>query len=948
MSLTEDTLQALLEASRSALQAGMRDEAVAIARRAALSYPGDAHALRAVADALTQDHGYLHSAALRERFAADGSLVDAISALESATRLDDGHFEDFLQIGNCLTAMGDFATAAKNIRRATDLHLQQVRPQAAARVTSGSKALEPGFFIIGSAKCATTSLFRYIVSHPGVLPPVTKEINYFLHPERGQDWYLSHFPRQPDGGTAYLTGEASVSTMNYRAAPGSLRRINPAARLIALARNPVDRAISHYYNERQWGMDKRSLEDAMGDELELLGSGEISSGEEYWKSQLGYLWLGLYSLDLERWLAIFPREQLLILVTEEMQKTPAATVERVYGHLGLPPHELPEYGRHHQGVYDDQDHAKVRRRLGEFFERHNEQFFEIIGRRLEWSQPGAGTRPYPPAAAASRARILSNQGRWLEAAALWRRCIADEPGHPDRKVWHESASKALLTAGELDKARESFAELVQLFPESPMGLAGLAQVAQMKGDMPTAAGHYAECLRRFPDHPGKRDWLPSLGTALLDMKAWERAATVFDEIAARYPEEGAGLAGLARIVQEQGDDRLAAHLWRSCLERFPAHADRRWWLAHYANVLIRSGELTLAESTIGELRAAFPESEEGLSCLAQLELSKSNPRQAAALWEECLRRFPSHPDRQWWLLSLGETLLEIGEFQRAEPTFAEIASAYPDQSQGLSGLARIAQARGDKVRAAKLWDDCLRRFPDSPDRRWWLTACANVMLDIGDLQRAEMIGDEIIVAFPQEAAALSLLARLEMQKSNHAGARELWAECLRRFPSHPDRSWWLPAYGQVLLDLQLHESAEAVFRQTTVAFPDEPRGWAGLARSVEMQARTELAAELWETCIRRYPSHPERQWWLPAYGHLLLDMQATERGEAVFREMSAAFPDDPAGTAGLARAAHERSDWQLAARLWEDCLKRFPDHPSRDEWSSMHREAAARISSETR
>lgn len=948
MSQSDNTLEAMLEASRTALQTGMRNEAVAIAKRATQSFPGDIDALRALADALTQHNSYLYNPALRAELVADGSLDDAIKVLGSITRLESSNYEDFLKIGNCLTAMGDYATAAKNIRHATDLHLQSVRPSTASRITSSSETLRPSFFIIGSAKCGTTSLFRYIVSHPDVLPPIVKEIDYFLHPERGQEWYLSHFPRKPHGDTVYLTGEASVSNISLLSAPELLLNTNPAARLIALARNPVDRAISHYYNERHWGKDKRSLEAAIDDELEILGSGDINSGREYWKSQLGYLWLGLYSDDLERWLSVFPREQLLIVITEEMQRDPATTVESVFRHLGLPAHELPKFNRHLEGVYDNQDQENVRRRLNQFFDSHNERFFELIGRRLEWSRPSAGTRSYPPVAAASRARILSNQGRWSEAAAEWRSCSSDVSAHPDRQAWLESRSQALFRAGDLEQAEESIAELVHDYPESPVGLAGLAQIARSKGDPRVAAGHYEECLRQFPNHPDKRHWLLSLGPALLEIKAWERAAAVFRKITSTYPEEGAGFAGLARVAQEQADDRLAAELWRSCLSSFPAHPDRRWWLAHYAHVLTRSGALEHADSIIRELIADFPESASGLTCLAHLEKRKSNPQQAAALWEECLRRFPSHPDRRWWLLSLGETLIEMSEYKRATPIYEEITSAYPDESRGLSGLAQATQGQGDKVRAAKLWYDCLLRFPDSPDRWWWLTTCANIMIDIGELQQAEALSDEILIELPQEAAGLSFLARLEMQKSNHAKAAEVWAECVRRFPSHPDRAWWLPAYGKVLLALQLHESAEAVFRQATLEYPDEAKGWAGLARSVGLQARNAQAAELWESCIRQFPSHPERRWWRPTYGHLLLDMQATQQGEAVFQRMWEEFPDDPAGIAGLARAAQQRSDWLMAFRLWEDCLSRFPAHPSRNEWSSMHLEASSKLQSGAR
>ena len=114
----------------------------------------------------------------------------------------------------------------------------------------GNRAVTaPDFVIIGTQRGGTTSLHAYLGAHPQVQTPATKELHFITDRyERGLDWYLGQFPAElaPD----VITGEATPYALFHPLAPRRLREIAPAARLIALLRNPVDRAYSQYLLER--------------------------------------------------------------------------------------------------------------------------------------------------------------------------------------------------------------------------------------------------------------------------------------------------------------------------------------------------------------------------------------------------------------------------------------------------------------------------------------------------------------------------------------------------------------------------------------------------------------------------------------------------------------------------------------------------------------------------
>ena len=122
----------------------------------------------------------------------------------------------------------------------------------------------PTFVVIGAMRSGSTSLYKHLQAHPDVFMP-RKEIHFFDDRwDRGLAWYRSRFEGY-DGQPA--VGEA---TPTYLADPVALDRMAemiPDARLLAVLRDPVDRAYSHYWMEHARGRDPRTFEQAVADEL---------------------------------------------------------------------------------------------------------------------------------------------------------------------------------------------------------------------------------------------------------------------------------------------------------------------------------------------------------------------------------------------------------------------------------------------------------------------------------------------------------------------------------------------------------------------------------------------------------------------------------------------------------------------------------------------------------
>ena len=259
----------------------------------------------------------------------------------------------------------------------------------------------PSFLLIGAQRAGTTSLFYYLCSHPDVSRPATKEIHFFDDNYwRGPDWYRSFFPLS--AGSNRVTGEATPYYLFHPAVPERVEATIPDVRLVALLRNPVDRAYAHFHKMRRMGIERLSFKKALAaEEQRLAGEEERLLADPRYRSEHhrrhAYVRRGLYADQLERWLASFPRDQLLVLRSEDFFARPAEVYAETLDFLDLPPWQPAAFEDRNPGSYKPLA-PKVRAGLEERFAEPNARLARLLGRDL-WAPPASAQSPSPSSSA---------------------------------------------------------------------------------------------------------------------------------------------------------------------------------------------------------------------------------------------------------------------------------------------------------------------------------------------------------------------------------------------------------------------------------------------------------------------------------------------------------------------------------------------------------------------
>lgn len=251
----------------------------------------------------------------------------------------------------------------------------------------------PAFVIVGAQRCGTTSLYRALTAHPAVLPAARKELQFFSkHFDRGADWYRAQFPATAPG---QVSGEATPYYLFHPAVPARLAAVAPAARLIVLLRDPVERAYSHYHHEVRRGHETLPFEEALATEAERLAGEEarLLADDAYVSfnhQHFSYQARGRYADQLRRWLTVLPRERFLILASEAFYRDPAASLARVTAFLGLPPAEVAIGAPQNEGDYPPL-RPETRAALTAAFRAPNAELAELLGEDFGWERDPAAT-----------------------------------------------------------------------------------------------------------------------------------------------------------------------------------------------------------------------------------------------------------------------------------------------------------------------------------------------------------------------------------------------------------------------------------------------------------------------------------------------------------------------------------------------------------------------------
>jgi hypothetical protein len=217
----------------------------------------------------------------------------------------------------------------------------------------------PNFLIIGAAKSGTTSLYEYLKDHPQVFMPEQKEPKFFAldgHPidfqGYGDQIRIKKYPDRfinnledyknqfEDVRSETAIGEASTIYLYHPNAHQNIHKYIPEAKFIAILRNPIDRAFSHYVHMVRDGREP------LNDFIQACNESKKRL-DKNWFYFFDYLGHSFYYWQLLRYFDTFKRDQILVLLNEDLKNDARAATKEIYKFLGVDSEFEPrEFHRH--------------------------------------------------------------------------------------------------------------------------------------------------------------------------------------------------------------------------------------------------------------------------------------------------------------------------------------------------------------------------------------------------------------------------------------------------------------------------------------------------------------------------------------------------------------------------------------------------------------------------
>ncbi|MFT3874331.1 MAG: sulfotransferase [Nocardioides sp.] len=255
---------------------------------------------------------------------------------------------------------------------------------------TASRRPPPDFLVIGGQRCGTTSLFRALMAHPQIRrPQLHKGVNYFdLDYDRGEAWYRGHFPvRRPEDDLRVF--DSSGYYMFHPQAPARIIHDLPEVKVVAMVRDPVERAYSAYKHELARGFE---WEKSFGRALELEDArlkGEVEqmvadpSYQSFNHRHHAYRRRGEYAAQLAPFIDGLGADHVLVVESESFFADPLTDYRRIVDFLDIADFEPESFDRYNARPGTGLDRA-VAAELRTRFEPHDAALAEIIGHPPVW------------------------------------------------------------------------------------------------------------------------------------------------------------------------------------------------------------------------------------------------------------------------------------------------------------------------------------------------------------------------------------------------------------------------------------------------------------------------------------------------------------------------------------------------------------------------------------
>jgi hypothetical protein len=264
-----------------------------------------------------------------------------------------------------------------------------------------NRQFKPNFFLLGAAKCGTTTLHRYLGEIPAVCMSLPKEPFFFeAEYELGLEHYRRKYFKHWNG--EYIIGDARHRNLYLPFVAQSIWNVNPQAKLVVCIRNPIERAYSHWWHWYSRKIESLGFEQAVQEDIERIQANwrtetphEIavykevldSTGKGIYRS---YIDSGYYYRQICRYLDYFPNDQIKIILFDDLQQRPYFVIKELESFIGT-----DYYGQDNFLTKKENPHSpesndfkrmpispKFRTFLNDHYQEHNVKLAHLINKDL--------------------------------------------------------------------------------------------------------------------------------------------------------------------------------------------------------------------------------------------------------------------------------------------------------------------------------------------------------------------------------------------------------------------------------------------------------------------------------------------------------------------------------------------------------------------------------------
>ena len=245
----------------------------------------------------------------------------------------------------------------------------------------------PDLIVIGVVRSGTTSLYHHLSQHPCMKMSAYDELGFFdINYDLGKYWYRSMFPTKFHKEKIikkygkFMTYDVTPFYIYNEKVPKRIHETLPNSKIIVILRNPIDRAYSNYFINKQ----EKKFEDVIANEKKIIDKIDRTNEEEYYKFvHTSLLARGFYAEQLEKWYKIFSKDHILVIKSEEFARDTKKIMNEIFQFLELKNYNIQDISKKNE-IHYEPIKKETRKDLIEYFRPHNKKLYSLIGRDFDW------------------------------------------------------------------------------------------------------------------------------------------------------------------------------------------------------------------------------------------------------------------------------------------------------------------------------------------------------------------------------------------------------------------------------------------------------------------------------------------------------------------------------------------------------------------------------------